>query len=150
MKFAKKVVIAVGMFDDISKQMTPLKSMSFLSQSEVHFVHVFNTINYSTLMGDFPMVYPVEVDRKAIQESIVSILANISKEYMPTGSEGHIYHHCLFDENPKKKFCNYVKESHADLVIIPTRDKHNMFDSSFAQYVNKHSPANTLILKMHL
>lgn len=150
MKFAKKVVVAVGMFDPISKQMEPLKGLNFLSHSEVHFVHVFNMINYSTLTGDFPMVFPVEVDRKSIQESIVGLLKNISKEYMPPGFEGHIHHHCLFDESPKRKFSSFVKESHADLVIIPTREKHGVFESSFAQYVNKHTSANLILLKMHV
>ncbi len=149
MKFAKKVVVAVGMFDDVSKQLAPIREMGFSSNSEVHFVHVFNTINYTTLLGDFPMLYPVEADRNSIQESIVALLMKISKEVLPSGFEGRVHHKCLFDESPKYKFCNYVKEAHADLVIIATRQKHNIFDSSFAQYVNKHSNANMVFLKSH-
>jgi hypothetical protein len=147
MKFAKKVVVAVGMLDDNLKLLAPMRQMSFLSGCEVHFIHVFNTINYTTLIGDFPMVYPVEVDRNSIQESVVALLVKLSKEVLPTGFEGRVHHKCLFDESPKYKVSNYVKEIHADLVIIPTRQKHNFFDSSFAQYVNKHTSANMIFFK---
>lgn len=149
MSFAKKVVVAVGMFDDISKQLSPMRDMGFLSNCDVHFVHVFNIFNYTTLVGDFPLVYPVAADMKPIQESIVALLMKISKEVLPAGFDGRVHYQCLFDESPKYKFCNYVKEAHADLVIIPTRKKHNIFDSSFAQYVNKHSQANMIFLKSH-
>ncbi len=149
MKFAKKIVVAVAMTDEISSQLSPLRNMSFLRESEIHFVHVFNTINFSSMIGDFPMVYPVEADRISIQESVVALLTKIAKDVLPANYEGHVHHKCLFDENPKSLFCDYVKENHADLVIIPTRQKHNIFDSSFAQYVNKHSLANMILLKNH-
>jgi hypothetical protein len=147
MRFAKKVVIAAELSDDMSEVLKSVRSMDFLKHSEVHLVHVFNTIDYGFVFGEFPLVYPVEADRKAISESVMSMLQKTSKEILPPGFEGKMVEHCLFSENPKSKFCEFVKESGADLVIVSSREKHGLFESSFAQYVGKHTAANLLVMK---
>jgi hypothetical protein len=150
MKFANKVVVAVGVDGDVKKQLEPLKKMSFLSHSEIHFVHVFNLINYVSYIAEFPIVYPVESDRKILQQSMLSLMTKMVSEVLAKDFEGKVIVQCLFDESPKAKFCEYVKEVHADTVIISTREKHGFFDSSFAQYVNKHSSANMIFLKRNV
>lgn len=147
MRFAKKVVVAVGLNENVQELMKPLRDMEFLNHSEVHFVHVFNTINYTTLYSEFPLVYPVEADQKKIEESILSFLVSMAKEVMPKNFEGKVIHRCLFGDRPKDKFCHYVDEVKADLVIVPTRQKRGFFESSFAQYVTKHTHANMILLK---
>ena len=147
MNFSNKTVIAVGPFDEINNRLAVLKTMDFLKTNEIHFVHVFNTVNYTTFIGEFPVVYPVQADRDAIEKSIVSLLNGIGKKVLPDNFDGKIITRCLFDVSPKAKFSEYVTETNANLVIIPTRLKHNLFDSSFAQYVNKHTHANLIILK---
>lgn len=147
MKFAKKVVIAVAMDDDMIQRLEDVKKMEFLKNSEVHLVTVFNTINYGFAFGDFPLVYPIEGDRKAIEESILSMLNYTTSKILPVGFEGKALQRCLFDENPKAKFSQYVNEVKADLVIVATREKKGFFESSFAEYVGKHTHANLLTLK---
>jgi len=147
MKFAKKVVIAVGLSNEMPELMKPLREMEFLSQSEIHFVHVFSTINYTTLFSDFPLIYPIEADRKSIEESVLALLVKTSKEVLPKSFEGKVIQRCLFDDRPKDKFCDYANEIHADLIIVPTRQKRGIFESSFAQYVSKHTKANIIFLK---
>lgn len=143
----KKVVIAADLTNDISEVLKPIRSMDFLKHCEIHLVHVFNTVDYGFVFGEFPLVYPVEADRNSISESVLSMLRKTGKEIVPAGFEGKVVEHCLFSENPKAKFSNYLKDIHADLVIIASREKHGMFESSFAQYVGKHSATNMLILK---
>ena len=121
--------------------------MDFLSLSEVHFVHVFNTFNYSSVIVDFPSVYPVEADLKAVELSVMDLLVRTSAEVLPRNFKGKIIQKFLFDSNPKEKFVAYVDEVRADLVIIPTRQRRGLFESSFAQYVNRHSVANMIFLK---
>lgn len=143
----KKVVIAADLTNDINEVLKPIRSMDFLKHSEIHLVHVFNTVDYGFVFGEFPLVYPVEADRNSISESVLSMLRRTGKEIVPAGFEGKVIEHCLFSENPKVKFSHYLKDIHPDLVIIASREKHGMFESSFAQYVAKHSATNMLILK---
>ena len=147
MKFANKVVMAVGSFDDILQQFAQIKSMSFLDDCEIHFVHVFNTINYTALAGDFPVMYPVQADVKEIEKSVTSLLEFNAKKIIPDTFKGKMTFQCLFDQSSKRGFCDYVNDHRFDLVIIPTRIKHDLFESSFAQFVNKHCQSNMILLK---
>lgn len=147
MRFAKKIVIAVDLNRESSLLLKPLRDMNFLLHSEIHFVHVFNTVNYSVLVSEFPLIYPVEADRKVIKDAMLTFLTQTSKEVLPQSFSGRIITECLFDDNPKARLCDYVKETGTDLIIIPTRIKRGIFHSSFAQYVNTHTEVNMLLLK---
>ncbi len=147
MAFAQKVIIAVGLDDLGNEELSPLKKMDFLQASELHFVSVFKTIDYTYGLGEFSLVFPVSDDRKSIEENILSKLKKISDRVTPNGFKGSIYHHCLFDENPKEKFCHYIKEMKADTVIVAARKKRGLFESSFTNYVAKHTEADVIILK---
>lgn len=147
MEFIKKVVVAVGMDEDMEERLKPVTGMDFLNNCEVHFITVFNTLNYGFAMGDFPLVYPVEADKKVIEVTINEMLKATSKKILPAGFKGKVIHECLFDQNPKALFSTYVEDVGADLVIIAAREKKGFFESSFAQYVGKHTKANLFILK---
>ncbi len=148
MKFAKKVIVAVGLANEMVEMMKPIHEMEFLAESEIHFIHVFNTMNYTTVFSDFPIVYPIEADLKGIEESVLKFLAKTSKAVLPPNFKGKIVQKCIFDAFPKERFSEYVNENKADLVIVPTRQKRGIFESSFAQYVNKHTEANMVLLKI--
>jgi hypothetical protein len=92
----KKVVIAADLTNDISEVLKPIRSMDFLKHSEIHLVHVFNTVDYGFVFGEFPLVYPVEADRNSISESVLSMLRKTGKEIVPAGFEGKVIDHCLF------------------------------------------------------
>ena len=149
MRFSRKVVVGIGLSNEMTELIKPLRDLDFLSHSEIHFVHVFNSSSFTTVFGDFPIIYPVAVavDPKAIEESVLAFMTKMSIEILPKSFVGKIVTKCLFDTSPKEKFCDYVNEHNADLVIIPTRPKKGLFESSFAQYVNKHTIANMIILK---
>ena len=147
MKFAEKVVVAVGLSNDMTDMLRPMREMEFLAKSEIHFVHVFNSTNYTTVFSDFPIVYPIEADLKGIDESVLAFLARTTKSVLSEQFQGKIIYKCFFDPNPKSKFSDYVKESKANLVIVPKREKVGFFESSFAYYVNKHTHANMILLK---
>jgi hypothetical protein len=148
-KFANKVIIAVGLSDEMSEMIKPVRDLEFLVNSEIHFVHVFNTMNYTAVFSEFPIVYPIGADLKAVEESVLSFIAKISKEILPKSFSGKIVTKCLFDAIPKERFSDYVNDEKADLVIVPTRQKRGFFESSFAHYVNKHTNANMILLKNH-
>ncbi len=147
MQLTKKTIIAVDLMNEPKEVLNALKKLDFLNHSEVHFVHVFKTINYSFVFSEFPMVYPIEADRKVIEESVLSMLRKTTKEVLPANFQGKVIERCLFSDNAKAKFCEYVAESKGDLAVVLAREKHDLFESSFARYVSSHSKANILILK---
>lgn len=145
MEFGKKVVIAVDIQIATSDQLSQLKWLNILRNAEVHFVHVYQTTIMTYGMGEYCQMYPAEADRKSIALSVTKIMDKLYEGSL--GPETKIVTHCLFDENPKEEFCAYAKEVKADTMIIFTRERHGLFDSSFAQYAARHSPCHVLILR---
>ena len=149
MKFGKKVVVAVDMNETSFEHMKMLRHLDFLKQSEVHFVHVSQSNSYGYGFGEVSLVYPTAADQELLEQVVQTKLNKWSQEVMPMGSQGNVTTRCLFDEKPKEKLCLYATEVNADMIVILARDKHGFFDSSFSQYVTRHSKCHVLILKQN-
>ena len=147
MTFGKKTIVAMNISDHVTEFLKPLKEMDFLAGSDIQFVFVFNTITYSFGLGEVPLVYPIEADRSVIEQSGLELMVKLTENVLPKNFEGKVSHKILFGDDPKAKFSRYVNEEKADLVIVPTRQKHGIFESSFAQYVNKHTTCSMILLK---
>lgn len=147
MKFVHKVAIAVNLSVDTKEEFISLKEMSSLNDCEIHFVNVFRTTTYSFGLADSALIYPVVDDRKKLEESVLSTLRKISGKVFNEDFHGKIYYHSLFSDNPKVAFSEFVENKHIDLVVVSARQKRGLFDSSFSQYIQKHTKANMLILK---
>lgn len=147
MNFAKKVAIAVEMDEEVTGLFDMVREMEFLKNSELNFVHVVHTVSYSFGLADSPLVYPIEADRLEIKRVVLDRLTRFSNEHLPKGFDGKVNIHCLFAEHQREEFSRFVKDQNIDLVIVATRLKHGFLESSFAQYVNKHTNANLLLLK---
>lgn len=149
MAFAKKIIVAVDFNSEIKNLLNDMKEMTFIQDSEIQFVHVASKITYSFVFSNMPLVYPVEDDRKTIEESTIANLVKLSKEVLPENFTGKVSHHCFFSENPKQGFVEYINTENPDLIIIATRLRKGLFESSFAQYVDKHTQTNMLLIKHH-
>lgn len=147
MKLANKVVIPVSISNDLPLQLKMIKEMNFLKDCEIHFVNVFQTVTQASVLGNMSIIYPGEDDRKLFEKSIVEKLNEISQEVLPLGFSGKCLKECLFSDYPKARMADFVNDIKADLVVIPTRKKRGFFDSSFAQYINKHTNANVFFIK---
>lgn len=147
MKFAQKVAVAVNLSEDFKDEFASLKHLNFLNECEIHFVHAFLTTTYSFGLGETALIYPIQDDRKKLEESIVSTLKKMSGKIFDADFRGKIFCHCLFSDNPKAAFTEFVQDKHIDLVVIAAREKRGLFESSFSQYVQRHSKANMVILK---
>ena len=145
MKFGHKVVVAVDLNETSRERLKALRNLDFLKHAEVHFVYVYQT-SYATYgMGEFCEVYPVESDRKTIEQAVLATLVDLGQKVLDPAIK--TVHRCLFDENPKEEFCLYAKEVKADTIIVLTHEKHGLFESSFAQYCGRHTPCNLIVLK---
>lgn len=147
MKFANKVAVGVNLGIDAKDEFVALKELSFLNDSEIHFVNAFQTTTYSFGLGDSALIYPMQDDRKKLEESIVASLKKISSKLFGEDFRGKIHCHCLFSDNPKGAFAEFVQNKHIDLVVVSAREKRGFFESSFSQYVQRHTKANLLVLK---
>lgn len=144
MSFGKKVLIAVDLQETSASHLKQLSELSFLKDAEIHFVHVYQTSNVIYGMGEFTQVYPAEEDRKVIENALLPSIIKLCQGSVGTQK---VHYRCLFDENPKEEFCLYAKEMKADTMIVFTRERHGLFDSSFAQYASRHSPCHLIIMK---
>jgi hypothetical protein len=147
MSFGKKVAVAVSLDDDLMVHLQTLKDMEFLRDSEIHLIHVFNTISYAVGFAEAPLIYPVEEDRRNIEKAVLGRLETLWLDVLPVGFRGKAIFKCLFHEDPKQKFANYLDEIKADLCIVATRKRRGLFESSFAHYLEKHAHAHLIVLK---
>jgi len=149
MSFGKKVVVAVGPEGEEKNALKNLREMTFLKGSEVYFVSIFKIIDYAYGLGEYNLIFPVAQDREKIKETILAELKKLADDFLPKDFKAVIKYDCLFHENPKEKLCEFLNEVKADLVVMTARKKRGIFESSFTQYVAKHTSADVLIIKHH-
>lgn len=147
MSFAQRIAVAVNLNEPHMGILKTIKHLDFFKDSEIHFVTVHMTTTFAIGLGESSIVYPLLDDQKKIQESSLSALNNLSEQILGSHFKGKVFTDCLFSDNPKSKFCDYLEQNKIDTVITTARSKKGFFESSFTQYVNKHSHANMIILK---
>ncbi len=149
MNFADKVAIAVNISVTAPGEFHHLEKMEFLKDSEIHLVHVFQTTTYAfgLALSEAALIYPIQEEREKLEQSILTSLKKIADQNMPESFNGTIHYHCLFSDIPKKAFCEFVDDKLINLILISSREKRGLFESSFAQYVAGHTKANLIILK---
>lgn len=145
MELGKRIVIAVDIDKEARGRFDELKDLKFNSASEIHLVYVFQEIGFNFAIDAYSMAYPLADDRLEIEKSVNGALKELAKEVFPKDIKVHT--HCLFSENQKEKLCDVADELKADVVVLAARKRHGIFESSFAQYMLKHSDRNLLILK---
>jgi len=149
MSFGKKVVVAVNLNESSVEDIKVVRRLDFFKDAQVHLVYVYQTtvMGYGFGFVDTTMIYPLEDDRKVIEQSALAALAKMAHDILPGHSESNSIQRCLFSESPKVALTEYAEKIKADTIVVCTREKHGLFDSSFAQYVAKHSKSNVIIMK---
>lgn len=151
MSYPSKVVVAVDFNKDSLNTLKTLHKMYHtIENAEIHFVHVFEVVVYSFDLTSSS--WPTAEEQAKVEADVVARLTKLADEILPKGYKNKVQVKCLFDVNPKERFCDYVKDSHASMAIVATRGKKGIqgfFDSSFAQYLCKFSPASLFVLRPH-
>lgn len=142
---AQKVIVAVSLEEETYKALLQLRNMDIGKDVEIHLVHMFPVIIYAHGMSLNALTYPLPQEKPRIEEQMKASLNDLKKEIFPEHT--NVQTKCLFDVNIKAAFTDYVEKEKADLVVVATRHRHGLFDSSFAQHQLKHSPANVLVLR---
>lgn len=143
----KKVIIAVKFEENVFHSLQEFKKLGINELTEVQFVHVVPVTVYGGLQVNVSS-YPFPEDHAKIEDSVKHQLRQISLTICP-GHEKTLLR-CLFGTNVKESFNDYVRLEHADLVVIPLRERVGLapiHESSFAQFMMRHATANILLLK---
>ena len=148
MDFFSKTVIAVNFLDKNLNLLKLIHRMDFLVESEIHFVHLVQEINYGDEFS-FGVVFPDKEQKNEIREAVISMMKSVSSEILPYSHKGKVVYECQFSSDIKDHFCRYLEKVNADLAIVAPRERKGIFTSSFTNYIGMHSPTSTLILKHH-
>jgi hypothetical protein len=147
MPFLKKIGIAINMNHPNLEVFEALGDVDIFQGSEIHLINVNLTTTYAIGLGEASIVYPLITEQKQIQDSTIGELKRLALKILPTKYQGKMEAVCLFSDDPKRKFCHYVEENGLDTVIVAAREKKGFFESSFTQYVTKHTKAHVIVLK---
>lgn len=145
MVYPRLAVIAVDTTNNLDV-LRPVHKMDFMLDTEIHLVHVVRKMDYDDGLS-FNATFPLYQDTDAIKEAVMAKLKSIAPEILPYQHIGKIKFQCLFGFDPKHDFCQYLEEVKSDLVMVASRPKHGLFESSFAYYVGRHAPCNVLVIK---
>jgi nucleotide-binding universal stress UspA family protein len=149
MKSWNKVVISILGEGEEVEVFRSLSQMPLMNQSELTFVTLVRSIEYGYGLGEYNLIFPVADDREKIKSEKIKKLKSLVEKNLPSNFKAKINFDCLFDENPKEKLCSFLNEMKADVVVMVARKKRGLFESSFTQYVAKHTDADVMILKHH-
>ena len=144
------VVVCVSLKDE--RETDELKSLagsSFLNDAEIHFVYVFKQNLYFNELS--PYTFPNEEQFPSIEQAVEKILENVAKNIIPDPrSVSKIHFHCLFNNDPKLRMVEFLKDVKADLAVCSIRAAQgieSVFMSSFTDYLCKFAPCNVLVVK---
>lgn len=144
----KKVTIAVPNEPELMENIFRVKNYIDISQTHCVLIHYFSISHY---MNEFtPYVFPNEGQKVEIKASILKMLENTRNKLGLTEQNSTLL--CEFTNSPRADMVDYLKTNKQDMVVVATRGKHGipgLFDSSFAEYLNKFSPCDILVLRPH-
>jgi nucleotide-binding universal stress UspA family protein len=120
-----------------------INEMSFSQNDEIHFVHAFRINVYAD--NFLVSSYPTEDEQPKIKESVLTAINTLTSDI--SGGDAKIVEDCLFSVSPKEAMVKYIEENAIDRVVVVTRKKHNLFTSSFAEYLLSHCKAELIVLR---
>ncbi len=147
MTFAKKVFIPIEISQESENHLINLKDLAFLKDAEIHFIHLFQTMTYAFGIAEAPLSFPVDGEREEIERAGIDLMKSIGQKVLPHDFQGKVDYELRFSDDPKRCFVRLVKNESPDLVIIPCRVKHGVFESSFAKFVSSQTSCHLLLLK---
>jgi nucleotide-binding universal stress UspA family protein len=93
-----------------------------------------------------PVIYPTEDLYPEIEKSTVGMLKTLA--YDMGAKDNKLELKCFFSHSREVTINDYLKNVHADLVVVATRGKHGIegfFSSSLADFLCKYSPCDVLV-----
>lgn len=146
MSLSKKIVLAVPTETELIKNLTKAQNWIDLKNQEVVLVHFFPISHY---MNEFtPYAFPDDSQKVEIKASICKMLENVRDTLNLSKEKTTLI--CEFTNSVRPDMVDFLKNQGANLLILATRGKHGipgLFDSSFAEYMNKYSPCDVLVLR---
>lgn len=142
-----KVIIGLSLNQfEIPNISRNIKRLSFLQDSEIHWVHIFE--RQSAILGLPEHLKLTKKQEAEIQQNLLEELKKRTSNVLAEASKQT--YHCLIEDSRKRGFVNFCLENSPDLVLMTCKQKagiNQLFGSSFADYMQENLPFNTLLLK---
>lgn len=140
------IVLCVDLNDDSLETIKTIANNPILQNAKIHFIHVFEIHMYNADI--VPVIFPTEIQYPEIEASTLKILEKLSSDLGIKAENTQLK--CFFAHSKEEKINSYLKDSHADLVVVATRGKHGIegfFSSSLAEFLCKYSPCDVLAIR---
>lgn len=145
MAFPKVTVIAVDTANG-HEMYSDIRRLTFLKDTEIHIVHVVHKLEFpASLLSNFN--YTLYEEEGPIRSAVIDKLKSMGTNILPYGHEGKKVFECLFGDNIKQTFCEYLKDTQADMAIVSTRHQHGIFEGSFSYHIGRHAPCSVLVIR---
>jgi nucleotide-binding universal stress UspA family protein len=140
----KKIVIFTQVSEPQINQVKKVVEHVDLSKYEVHFVHCHKIQYYVNELSVYS--FPTEDQFDEMEKATNCILKSLSEEMNISNAQVHTF----FDADPKQRCSTFLEDIGADLCAVATKGTkgiEGIFESSFANYMNKYAKCDVLVLR---
>lgn len=89
-------------------------------------------------------------DKETFEEmkpSLEKYMKEESEKIIPKEHRPHIYFHVVSDFYPDEETVELLKKIEANLVVVATHEKHNLFHRSFTRQLIKTAPCDVYVIR---
>ncbi len=140
----KKIVLFLSLDEELMNQSKNITKHLNLDEAEIHLFHCHKVQVYMNELSVYS--YPTSDQYPEMEKATNSVLEQFAKE---AGFKNYKCH-TVFDSDPKDRAVKYLEDIKGGLAVVATKGAsgfEGLFESSFASYLKKFSPADILILR---
>jgi len=140
----KKIVLFSQLEEDSLNQLKKIKKHMNVADFEFHLVHCHKSQVYMNELSLYS--YPTQEQFGDLRKATDNILTQFANELGLVEFQVHSF----LDDNPKMRCTTFLEDIDADLCVVATRGKkgiEGVFESSFANQMNKYAPCDVLVLR---
>jgi nucleotide-binding universal stress UspA family protein len=142
----KKIVLFSQLEESSLNQLTKIKKHMNVADFEFHLVYCHKI---QVFMNELSLYsYPGEEEFVEMKKATDNILTQFANELGLVNFQVHTF----LDADPKQRCTTFLEDVDADLCVVATRGKKGLegvFESSFANQMNKYAPCDVLVLRPH-
>jgi len=140
----KKIVLFSQLEEESLNQLKKISTHMNVADFEFHLVHCHKIQVYMNELSLYS--YPSEEQFEEMKKATDNILKQFANEM----GLKHFHVHSFLDSDPKDRCSTFLEDIDANLCVVATRGKKGLdgvFESSFANHMNKYAPCDVLALR---
>lgn len=140
----KKIVLFSQLEEESLNQLKKISAHMNVADFEFHLVHCHKIQVYMNELSLYS--YPSEEQFEEMKKATDNILKQFANEM----GLKNFHVHSFLDSDPKDRCSTFLEDIEANLCVVATRGKKGLdgvFESSFANHMNKYAPCDVLALR---